>query len=48
MKLHPAQIFPLILITLDLCASAGYAFSGDWRRVVYWLAAAVLTATVTF
>jgi hypothetical protein len=33
-----AQVFPAALIVLD----------GDGRRVVYWLAAAILTAAVTF
>jgi hypothetical protein len=33
-----AQVFPAALIVLD----------GDVRRVVYWLAAAILTAAVTF
>ena len=41
-------IFPLILILLDLCAAAVYGFSGDWRKVIYWLAAAVFNAAVTF
>lgn len=43
-----AQIFPTILIALDVLAGAFYAFDGDIRRLVYWLAASVLTATVTY
>jgi hypothetical protein len=43
-----AQIFPTILIALDVLAGAFYALDGDIRRLVYWLAAAVLTATVTY
>lgn len=43
-----AQFFPAVLILLDLLASAVYAGCGDWRRSVYWIAAAVLTAMVTF
>jgi hypothetical protein len=42
------QIFPTILIALDLCASLVYALDGDWRKVIYWASASVLTATVTF
>ena len=42
------KIFPTLLILLDLGASGVYAFHADWRRAIYWLAAAVLTATVTF
>ena len=42
------HIFPLILILLDLCAAAVYGFSGDWKKAVYWAAAVVLNAAVTF
>ena len=42
------QIFPSILIFLDVCAAAVYFNHGDLRRCLYWLAAATLTATVTF
>lgn len=43
------RFFPSILIALDCCAAARYGFvPGEWRRVVYWGAAAVLTATVTW
>ena len=43
-----SRIFPTVLICLDVCAACGYAVAHDWRRVVYWLAAAVLTASVTY
>jgi len=42
------KIFPSILIVLDIAASIVYACSGDWRKAVYWFAAAVLTFVVTF
>ena len=42
------KIFPTILIALDLGAAVVYGISGDWRKVVYWIAAAVLNAAVTF
>ena len=42
------KIFPTLLIVLDLLASGVYLYFSDWRRAIYWLAAAVLTATVTF
>lgn len=42
------KIFPAVLIALDLAAGAVYAGHGDWRKTIYWLAAATLTATVTF
>lgn len=42
------QFFPTILIVLDVMASFVYAIDGDWRKVVYWLAAAILTTVVTY
>jgi hypothetical protein len=42
------KLFPTVLIILDLCASLGYISGGDWRKCVYWLAAAVLTFCVTY
>jgi hypothetical protein len=36
------------LITLDVGAAFVYAVEADWRRTIYWIAAAVLTACVTF
>ena len=41
-------IFPLILIALDLGAAAVYGYSGDYKKCVYWIAAAILSVTVTF
>lgn len=43
-----AQLFPTIMIALSIGASVAYAVDGDWRRTVYWFAAAVLNAAVTF
>lgn len=43
-----AKWFPITLMCLDLGAAILYGFEGDWRRSIYWTAAAVLTATVTF
>ena len=42
------QILPLLLMCIDFAAAVVYACHGDVRRVIYWLAAAVLTAAVTF
>jgi hypothetical protein len=41
-------IFPIVLTTLDICAGATYFISGDWKRGIYWLAAATLTLCITF
>ncbi|MBR3070279.1 hypothetical protein [Fibrobacter sp.] len=43
------QIFPLVLIILDIAAAIVYGIVDmDIRKVIYWVAAAVLTITVTF
>ena len=42
------KLFPTILIVLDVLASIVYLSNGDTRRCIYWLAAAVLTLTVTY
>lgn len=41
------KLFPTLLIILDVCAAIAYIPHEDWRKVVYWLAAAILTACVT-
>jgi hypothetical protein len=41
MTLDP-RILPTVLMCIDVLAAIGY-LGHDWRRVVYWLAAAVLT-----
>lgn len=46
--IHFTQILPVILITIDVFAGAVYGFDGDFRKLVYWWAAATLTAAVTF
>ena len=43
-----AKWFPILLIVIDGAASVAYLFDGDMRRGIYWMAAAVLTACVTF
>ena len=43
-----AQLFPTVLIALDVAAAAVYPLDHDLRRTIYWAAAAVLTAAVTF
>ena len=42
------QIFPTLLILIDVLSAIVYGFDGDWRKVIYWLAAAALNAAVTF
>ena len=40
-------IFPTALIALDVAAAVPYAVKSNWRMLIYWLAAATLTACVT-
>ena len=42
------RLFPVILILLQIAAGVIYIPSGDFRKVVYWFAAAVLNVVVTF
>jgi len=42
------KIFPTILILLDIFAAVVYITQGSWRKMIYWLAAAVLTFVVTY
>lgn len=46
--MRTTQILPMILMAIDLGAGIVYACHGDIRRAIYWVAAATLTATVTF
>lgn len=48
MKIKAEHIFPLILILIDILAALVYAVHKDYKKSVYWLAAAVLNVTVTF
>lgn len=41
-------IFPTLLIVLNIGAAIVSALNGDYKRAVYWIAAAVLNITVTF
>lgn len=42
------RIFPFIQMTLNLFAAGAYFVHGDLKRGIYWIAACVLTACVTF
>lgn len=42
------KLFPTLLIIIDILASIVYMANGDMRKTIYWFAAAVLSATVTF
>ena len=42
------HIFPTVLIALDVLSAIPYAMRGNLRMMIYWLAAATLTACVTY
>lgn len=42
------RAFPTVMMALSIAAAAAYGSAGDVRRAIYWTAAAVLTAAVTF
>lgn len=42
------KIFPTILIICNVLASIGCLACKDYKKAVYWMAAAVLNASVTF
>ena len=42
------KMLATIMIVLSVGAAIGYGMAGDARRMCYWMAAAVLTASVTY
>ncbi len=42
------KIAPVTMICLSIASAMIYAAGGDWRRAIYWIAAATLTSAVTF
>lgn len=44
----PPKLFPTVLIILQLLAAVFYLPAQDYRKMIYWIAAAVLTTVVTF
>lgn len=42
------KIFPTVLIILDVFAALAYIPSGNWRMILYWLSASLLTFCVTW
>jgi len=47
MNINP-HVFPTILIILDFCSAAVWLSHGDFRKMIYWTAAGVLSLTVTW
>ena len=48
MKIKPTQYLPLILIIINLAAAVVCLIHKNYKKAVYWVAAAVLNITVTF
>jgi hypothetical protein len=46
--MNKEQILPTVIILISCGASIFYAFGGDWRRTIYWAAAATLNFVVTY
>lgn len=42
------KFFPTILIALSVASSVPYAYNGNWRLAIYWVAAATLSASITY
>jgi len=47
-KKYLIYIFPLILIIIDVLAAIPYFIHGDYKKGIYWIAAAILNICVTF
>lgn len=43
----PVWLFPAVMIVLSASAAIVYGIAGDIRHCIYWVAAAVLTLSVT-
>lgn len=46
--LNDTDLFPKVIIFLYACASTRYFYGRDYGRGVYWIAAALITISVTF
>lgn len=41
-------IFPTLIIGLNIASAIAYAVQVNWKMALYWIAAATLTACVTY
>lgn len=46
--MKPTYIFPIVMIVMDIGAAVMCAVNKEYKKCIYWIAAAVLTVTVTF
>lgn len=42
------RIFPIGMMLMSAGAAVVYGYDGDARKAIYWIAATVITAAVTF
>ncbi len=42
------KLFPTLMIVFAVCAGLFYIPTGDWRKTVYWFAAATLNFAITY
>lgn len=42
------KLVPTAIIILMVLSAIPYVFTGDWRRAVFWVAAAILNFVATF
>lgn len=42
------KFFPTVMLLLSVSSAIPYFAEGDFRRGIYWLAAAAITACVTY
>lgn len=48
MRLKPTQYLPCALILINIAAACVCVVHKDYKKAIYWLAAALLNITVTF
>lgn len=46
--MKPTYIFPILMILLDIGAAVMCVVNKEYKKAIYWIAAAVLNAAVTF
>ena len=46
--MKPTYILPIVMIVMDVGAAVMCAVNKENKKCIYWIAAAVLTVTVTF
>ncbi len=46
--MKPTYIFPVAMIIMDVGAAIMCVIGKDYKKAVYWIAAAILNAAVTF